>query len=47
MKRLHEGMRETIDTSSIHLDVLGGLKRINSLVAGIAYAVLGQHAAEA
>lgn len=46
MQRLHEGLRETIDTSSIHLDVLGGLKRINSLVAGIAYAVLGQHAAE-
>ena len=43
MKRLHEGMRETIDTSSIHLDVLAGLKRVNSLVAGIAYAVLGQH----
>ncbi len=43
IERLHEGMRETIDTSSIHLDVLAGLKRVNSLVAGIAYAVLGQH----
>jgi phosphate:Na+ symporter len=46
MQRLREGLRETIDTSSIHLDVLAGLKRANSLVAGIAYAVLGQHAAE-
>jgi phosphate:Na+ symporter len=46
MQRLHEGLRETIDTSSIHLDVLAGLKRVNSLVAGIAYAVLGQHEAE-
>jgi phosphate:Na+ symporter len=46
MQRLHDGLRETIDTSSIHLDVLAALKRANSLVAGIAYAVLGQHAAE-
>ena len=43
IERLHEGLRETIDTSSIHLDVLAALKRANSLVAGIAYAVLGQH----
>ena len=41
--RLHEGLRESIDTSSIHLDVLASLKRANSLVTGIAYAVLGQH----
>ena len=42
--RLHEGLRESIDTSSIHLDLLANLKRANSLVAGIAYAVLGRHA---
>ncbi|TME29312.1 MAG: Na/Pi cotransporter family protein [Chloroflexi bacterium] len=41
--RLHAGLRESIDTSSIHLDVLASLKRANSLVTGIAYAVLGQH----
>jgi phosphate:Na+ symporter len=46
MNRLREGLRETIDTSSIHLDVLAGLKRANSLVAGIGYAVLGQHDVE-
>ena len=46
MERLHEGLRETIDTSSIHLDVLAALKRANSLVAGIAYAVLGQHGSD-
>jgi phosphate:Na+ symporter len=46
MQRLRDGLRETIDTSSIHLDVLAGLKRVNSLVAGIGYAVLGQHDAE-
>jgi phosphate:Na+ symporter len=44
IRRLHEGLRESIDTSSIHLDLLANLKRINSLVAGIAYAVLGRHA---
>jgi phosphate:Na+ symporter len=43
IRRLHEGLRETIDTSSIHLDLLANLKRANSLVAGIAYAVLGRH----
>ena len=46
MDRLHEGLRETIDTSSIHLDVLAALKRANSLVAGIAYAVLGRHGSD-
>ncbi len=43
IERLHEGLRESIDTSSIHLDLLANLKRANSLVAGIAYAVLGRH----
>ena len=41
--RLHEGLRESIDTSSLHLDLLANLKRANSLAAGIAYAVLGRH----
>jgi phosphate:Na+ symporter len=45
IQRLHEGLRESIDTSSIHLDLLASLKRANSLVTGIAYAVLGQHGA--
>ncbi|HET8569663.1 MAG TPA: Na/Pi cotransporter family protein, partial [Candidatus Limnocylindria bacterium] len=45
MSRLHDGLRESIDTSSIHLDVLGALKRVNSLAAGVGYAVLGQHLA--
>ncbi|HZP95978.1 MAG TPA: Na/Pi cotransporter family protein [Candidatus Limnocylindria bacterium] len=42
--RLHEGLPESIDTSSLHLDLLANLKRANSLAAGIAYAVLGRHA---
>ncbi len=41
ISRLHEGLRESIDTSSIHLDVLANLKRVNSLATNIAYAVLG------
>ncbi len=44
IQRLHEGLRESIDTSSIHLDLLANLKRANSLTAGVAYAVLGRHA---
>jgi phosphate:Na+ symporter len=39
--RLHAGLPESIDTSSIHLDVLANLKRVNSLATNIAYAVLG------
>jgi len=46
IERLHEGLPESIDTSSIHLDVLASLKRANSLITGIAYAVLGQHTVE-
>ena len=44
IQRLHEGLRESIDTSSIHLDILANLKRANSLAAGVAYAVMGRHA---
>ena len=43
IQRLHEGLRESVDTSSLHLDLLANLKRANSLAAGIAYAVLGRH----
>ncbi|MBI5560072.1 MAG: Na/Pi cotransporter family protein [Deltaproteobacteria bacterium] len=38
--RLHRGLKESIDTSSIHLDVLANLKRINSYICNVAYAVL-------
>ncbi len=43
MDRLHAGLRESIDTSSIHLDVLLGLRQVNSFATAIAYAVLGRH----
>jgi phosphate:Na+ symporter len=40
IKRLHRGLRESIDTSAIHLDVLTNLKRINSYIIAIAYPIL-------
>lgn len=39
-KRLAEGVAETIATSSLHLDILRDLRRINSYIALIAYSVL-------
>lgn len=38
--RLYIGLKESIDTSSIHLDVLTNLKRINSCITNIAYPIL-------
>lgn len=43
IQRLHQGLPESIDTSSIHLDVLLALRQVNSFATAIAYAVLGQH----
>ncbi len=40
--RLHLGLRESIDTSSIHLDILTNLKRINSHITNVAYPILGR-----
>ncbi len=39
-KRLHEGVAETIATSSLHLDILRDLRRINSYISLIAYPIL-------
>jgi phosphate:Na+ symporter len=39
-KRLNEGLMETHETSAIHLDLLTHLKRINSHVTHVAYAIL-------
>lgn len=41
IERLHKGLRESIETSSIHLDVLSNLKTINSYISNIAYPVIG------
>lgn len=39
-KRLSEGVAETVATSSLHLDILRDLRRINSYTALIAYPIL-------
>ena len=38
--RLREGRRETMETTSLHLDVLRDLKRIHSHICSVAYPVL-------
>ncbi len=40
--RLHRGLKESIDTSAIHLDILTNLKRINSYICNIAYTILDE-----
>ena len=40
INRLHLGLKESIDTSAIHLDVLTNLKRINSYISNAAYPIL-------
>ncbi|MBI5811008.1 MAG: Na/Pi cotransporter family protein [Deltaproteobacteria bacterium] len=40
INRLHKGLKESIDTSSIHLDMLANLKRINSYITNVAYPIL-------
>lgn len=40
LDRLRRGFRESIETSHIHLDVLGNLARINSLVTHIIYPIV-------
>ena len=40
LERLREGRPETLETTSLHLDVLRDLKRINSHICSVAYPVL-------
>jgi len=40
LRRLREGRPESIETSSLHLDVLRDLKRIHSHVCAVAYPAL-------
>ncbi len=39
-ERLRHGMRESIESSSLHLDILRDLKRINSHLTSVAYPIL-------
>jgi phosphate:Na+ symporter len=40
-KRLRNGIKESLETSSVHMDLIDNLKRINSYSVNIAKAVLG------
>jgi phosphate:Na+ symporter len=40
LARLRQGRQESIETSSLHLDVLRDLKRLHSHICSVAYAVL-------
>ncbi|MBZ9994298.1 Na/Pi cotransporter family protein [Mesorhizobium sp. BH1-1-4] len=40
MRRLRDGQLESVQTSSVHLDMLRDLKRINAHIAAIAYPIL-------
>jgi phosphate:Na+ symporter len=40
LARVREGWQESIETSSLHLDVLRDLKRIHSHICSVAYPVL-------
>ena len=40
LARLREGRPESVETSSLHLDVLRDLKRIHSHICSVAYPVL-------
>ncbi len=40
LDRLREGRAETIETTSLHLDVLRDLRRIHSHICSVAYPVL-------
>ncbi|MFH1038053.1 MAG: Na/Pi symporter [PVC group bacterium] len=41
-ERLRKGMSESVETSTLHMGLMGGLRRVNSYATNIAYAVLGQ-----
>jgi len=40
LARLREGRRESIESSTLHLDILRDLKRINAHIASVAYPIL-------
>jgi phosphate:Na+ symporter len=40
LERLREGRPETLETTSLHLDVLRDLKRVHSHICSVAYPVL-------
>lgn len=47
LERLRKGLRESIETSHIHLDAIGNLARINALITHIVYPIVEQAHAKA
>ena len=43
--RLQDNTAQSIETSSLHLDLISDLKRINSHLCGVAYPILESHGA--
>ena len=41
-ERLKKGESESVETSTLHMALIGGMRRVNSFATNIAYAVLGQ-----
>ncbi len=39
LDRLRKGLRESMETSHLHLDLIGNLARINSLITHIIYPI--------
>jgi hypothetical protein len=44
LRRLREGRTESIETSSLHIDIVRDLKRIAAHIASVAYPILEQAA---
>lgn len=42
LERLHAGLRESFETSSIHIEYLSNLRRINALIARVAYQIVNR-----
>jgi len=42
VERLHQKNVQSIETSSLHLGLLGDMKRLNSLLCSVAYTLLEQ-----
>lgn len=41
-ERLSKGHPESVETSTLHMGIIGGLRRVNSFATNIAYAVMGE-----
>ena len=42
LARLRDNTAQSVETSSLHLDLISELKRVNSLICSIAYPILDQ-----